>query len=154
MHDIEAVLALVVLAIAVAAVAPRLRLPAPSILVLVGLGVGFIPGLNAVHPSPELVTLGVLPPLLFAAAQQLSLIDLRQVWRPVAVLALGLVLLTAVTVGLCTWFGWRAWLRVGPARHSPRPVQRWSRPPPSRAAWRRARPGEPVSRTRTRQPPA
>ena len=102
MHDIEAVLGLVVLAIAVASLAPHLRLPAPSILVLVGLGVGFVPGLDVVRPSPQLVTLGVLPPLLFAAAQQLSLIDLRQAWRPVATLALGLVLLTAVTVAAVT----------------------------------------------------
>jgi CPA1 family monovalent cation:H+ antiporter len=97
-HDLEAVLGLVVVAISVAALAPRLRAPAPSLLVLAGLGIGFIPGFPTVHVSPDLVTLGVLPPLLFAAAQQISLLDLREVWRPVAVLALGLVLLTAAAV--------------------------------------------------------
>ena len=98
MHTIEAALGLVVVAIGVAAAAGRLRTPAPSLLVLVGLGIGFIPGFTALHVSPDLVTLGVLPPLLFSAAQQISLIDLRQVWRPVTSLAVGLVVVTAVVV--------------------------------------------------------
>jgi CPA1 family monovalent cation:H+ antiporter len=98
MHNIEAVLGLVVVAIAVAAAAGRLRTPAPSLLVVVGLGIGFIPGFSALQVSPDLVTLGVLPPLLFSAAQQISLIDLRQVWRPVAVLAVVLVVVTAAAV--------------------------------------------------------
>lgn len=102
MRDVDAIAALVVLAIIVAALAPRLRLPAPSILVLVGLGVGFVPGVEALHPTPELMTLGVLPPLLFAAAQQISLLDLRQVWRPVAVLAFGLVMVSAAAVAAVT----------------------------------------------------
>ena len=102
MHHIEAVLGLVVVAIGVAAVAGRLRTPAPSLLVVVGLGIGFIPGFTGLHISPDLVTLGVLPPLLFSAAHQISLIDLREVWRHVAVLAVLLVAVTAAVVGLVT----------------------------------------------------
>lgn len=102
MHNVEAVLALVVMAILVAAVAGRLRTPAPSLLVVAGLGIGFLPGVSAVHLSPDLVTLGVLPPLLFSAAEQISLADLRQVWRPVTVLAVVLVLVTAVAVAAVT----------------------------------------------------
>ena len=102
MHIVEATVALVVLATAVATLAERLRTPAPSLLVLVGLGVGYLPGIPATHISPQLVTLGVLPPLLFAAAQQISLIDLAAVWRPVAVLAVGLVAVTAAAVALVT----------------------------------------------------
>jgi len=100
MSVVAAVLALVVLAIAIAALADRLRTPAPSLLVLAGLGVGFMPGVPTPTISPLLVTLGVLPPLLFAAAQQLSLPELRRVWRPVAQLAVGLVLATATAVAL------------------------------------------------------
>ncbi len=37
----------------------------------------------------------MLPPLLYAAGQEVSLRDLRAVWRPVAVLATGLVLASA-----------------------------------------------------------
>lgn len=98
MHSVEAVLGLVVLATAVAALAGRLRTPAPSLLVLVGLGVGYLPGVPATQVTPELVMLGVLPPLLFAAAQQISLTALATVWRPVFGLAVGLVAVTAAAV--------------------------------------------------------
>ena len=102
MHTIEAVLGLVIVAILVAALAGRLRTPAPSILVVVGLGIGFIPGFSTLRVSPDAVTLGVLPPLLFSAAQQISLIDLRAVWRHVTVLAVVLVAVTAAVVGAVT----------------------------------------------------
>jgi CPA1 family monovalent cation:H+ antiporter len=101
-HTVEAVLGLVVLAILVAAAAGGLRTPAPSLLVVVGLGVGFIPGFSALPVSPDVVTLGVLPPLLFSGAQQISLLDLRQVWKPVAALASGLVVVTAAAVAAIT----------------------------------------------------
>jgi CPA1 family monovalent cation:H+ antiporter len=94
----EAVVGLIALAIAVAALAERLRTPAPSLLVAAGLGVGYLPGLPSLQISPELVTLGILPPLLFAAAEQVSLPDLAKLWRPIAVLAVGLVVVTAVAV--------------------------------------------------------
>ena len=102
MHTIEAVLGLVVVAIVVAALAGRLRTPAPSILVVVGLGIGFIPGFSSLHVSPDVITIGVLPPLLFSAAEQISLIDLRGVWRQVSVLAVVLVAVTAALVGVVT----------------------------------------------------
>lgn len=98
MGVVEVVLGLVVLAVAIAAVAERLRTPAPSLLVIVGLGVGLLPGAPTPHVSPTLITLGVLPPLLFSAAHQLSLPDLRQVWRPVTLLSVGLVLVTATAI--------------------------------------------------------
>jgi CPA1 family monovalent cation:H+ antiporter len=44
------------------------------------------------------VSLVVLPPLLYAASEELSWRDLRAVWRPVAVLAVGLVLASAAAV--------------------------------------------------------
>jgi NhaP-type Na+/H+ or K+/H+ antiporter len=64
-------------------------------LVLVGLGVGLIPGVPAVHVAPNVVLLGVLPPLLLASAEELDLPALRAVWRVVVVLATVLVLATA-----------------------------------------------------------
>ena len=97
-HNFEAVIGLVALAIVGATVAERLRTPAPSLLVVVGLGLGLIPGVPDTQIDPDVVLLGVLPPLLFAAAQQISLPDLRAVWRPVAALALGLVALTAFAI--------------------------------------------------------
>jgi monovalent cation/hydrogen antiporter len=91
----ETVVVLVALATVVAAFARRLRVPAPSLLVAVGLIVGLLPGAPVVHVPPSVVSLVVLPPLLYAASEELSWRDLRAVWRPVAVLAVGLVLASA-----------------------------------------------------------
>ncbi|GAA2752397.1 Na+/H+ antiporter [Kitasatospora cinereorecta] len=99
MRAVGAVLLLVVLATAVATGARRWRIPAPSLLVLAGLAVALIPGAPALHIAPETIGLVVLPPLLYASAEELSLRDLRSVWRPVTVLAFGLVLASAALVG-------------------------------------------------------
>ncbi|TDW24441.1 sodium/proton antiporter (CPA1 family) [Kribbella kalugense] len=93
------ILFLVVLATAVATGARRWRIPAPSLLVLAGLVVALVPGAPELHITPEIIGLVVLPPLLYAAAEELSLRDLRTVWRPVTVLAVGLVLASAAAVG-------------------------------------------------------
>lgn len=100
MHTAEIVLGLLVLASTVATFADRLRVPAPSLLVLAGLGVGLLPGVPSVHVTPELVSLVVLPPLLYAAAVDVVIHDLRAVLRPVAVLAVGLVVASALVVAL------------------------------------------------------
>ncbi|HEX5287448.1 MAG TPA: cation:proton antiporter [Streptosporangiaceae bacterium] len=86
------------LATVVAAFAGRQRVPAPSLLVLAGLAAGLIPGVPRVEVTPDIVSLVVLPPLLCAAGQELPLRDLRAVWRPVTVLATGLVLASATAV--------------------------------------------------------
>jgi Na+/H+ antiporter len=102
-HGVETILFLVVLGTVVAAFAGRLRVPAPSLLVIAGLVVGLLPGFPPVHVSPEVVSLVVLPPLLYAASEELPWRDLRAVWRPVAVLAVGLVLASAAAVAAVTW---------------------------------------------------
>jgi CPA1 family monovalent cation:H+ antiporter len=68
------------------------------LLVLVGVGVGMLPGTPSMHVPPELISLVVLPPLLYAASEELAWRDLRAVWRPVVVLAVGLVLASAAAV--------------------------------------------------------
>jgi NhaP-type Na+/H+ or K+/H+ antiporter len=92
-----------VLGTAVAAFAGRLRVPAPSLLVIAGLVVGLLPGFPPVHVPPDAVGLVVLPPLLYAASEELPWRDLRAVWRPVTVLAVGLVLASAAAVAAVTW---------------------------------------------------
>jgi len=77
----------------------KFHVPAPPLLVLAGLGIALLPGVPSVHVAPELITF-VLPPLLYAAAVDVVLDDLRAVARPVAVLALGLVVASAVVVAL------------------------------------------------------
>ena len=103
MRGVETVLFLVVLGTVVAAFAGRLRVPAPSLLVIAGLVVALLPRFPAVHVPPEVVSLVVLPPLLYAASEELPWRDLRAVWRPVAVLAVGLVLASAAAVAAVTW---------------------------------------------------
>ena len=103
MHGVETILFLVVLGTVVAAFAGLLRVPAPSLLVIVGLVVALLPGFPPVHVPPEVVSLVVLPPLLYAASEELPWRDLRAVWRPVTVLAVGLVLASAAAVAAVTW---------------------------------------------------
>ena len=45
----------------------------------------------------------MLPPLLYAASEELPWRDLRAVWRPVVVLAVGLVLASAAAVAAVVW---------------------------------------------------
>src|SRR5882757_7662486 len=100
MRSVETVLFLVVLATVVATFARRLSIPAPSLLVVAGVVVGMFPGVPEARATPELVSLVVLPPLIYAAGEEMPWRDLRAVWRPVTVLAVGLVLASAAAVGL------------------------------------------------------
>jgi monovalent cation/hydrogen antiporter len=79
---------------------PKLRIPYPILLVVGGLALGFAPGLPELDLPPDLVLVGVLPPLLYGAAFFTSLPDLRANVRPVGLLAVGLVLLTMVVVAV------------------------------------------------------
>jgi monovalent cation/hydrogen antiporter len=85
---------------ALTALAPVLRVPYPILLVLGGLALGFIPGVPELTLPPELVLVGVLPPLLYAAAFFTSLRDLRANFRPIGALAVGLVVATMVAVAV------------------------------------------------------
>jgi len=88
MRAVGTVLVLVVLATVVATGARRWRIPTPSLLVIAGLFVALTPGTPALHIPPQTIALVVLPPLLYASAEEMSLRDLKIVWRPVTILAL------------------------------------------------------------------
>jgi monovalent cation/hydrogen antiporter len=64
-RTVEIVVLLVALAAVVAAFANQLRVPAPSLLVAAGLVVGLLPGAPMVHVPPAVVSLVVLPLLLY-----------------------------------------------------------------------------------------
>jgi CPA1 family monovalent cation:H+ antiporter len=51
-------------------------------------------------PEPELILVAILVPLVFGEALGSSYLDLRKVARPVLVLAIGLVVVTTVSVGV------------------------------------------------------
>jgi Na+/H+ antiporter len=97
-RSVETVVVLVAVATVVAAFAGRLRVPAPSLLVVAGLVAGLLPGAPQAGVPPSVVSLVVLPPLLYAASEELPWRDVRAVWRPVVVLAVGLVLASAAAV--------------------------------------------------------
>jgi len=93
-------LVLVAGAAVVAGLARRLNMSEPLVLVVAGIGAGLIPGVPDYELEPEVVLYFVLPPLLFAAAWQSSVINFRQNIRPIGLLSVGLVLFTTFAVGL------------------------------------------------------
>ena len=97
-HDELVLLALLVAVAALLAMAPVLRTPYPILLVLGGLALGFVPGMPSITLPPDLVLVGILPPLLYSAAFYTSLRDLRQNIKPISALAIGLVVATTVSV--------------------------------------------------------
>ncbi len=98
MGVVEIVLVLMVAVAALALLAHKLNIPYPILLVLGGLGFALAPGLPKVRLDPELVFFFFLPPLLYPAALFTSWRDFRANARPIALLAIGLVLFTTVFV--------------------------------------------------------
>src|SRR5919205_323287 len=72
-----------------------LRVPYPVFLVVGGLLLSLIPGLPEVELPPDLVFMIFLPPLLYTASFFSSPVDLKANLRPIGLLAIGLVLVTA-----------------------------------------------------------
>ncbi|HET7398573.1 MAG TPA: Na+/H+ antiporter [Intrasporangium sp.] len=87
-----------------AALARWLDLPAPLVLILLGMLGSYLPFVPEVVLDPDLVLLGILPPLLYAAAIQTSLVDFRANRGVIVSLSVGLVLCTALGVGLFVWW--------------------------------------------------
>ena len=103
MHLAMTIVALLATVGAVGALGARSPLSTP--LVLVGLGVvaSLVPGIPDVPLDPDVVLVGLLPPLLYAAALSTSLFDLKKYRRSVLLLSVGAVVFTALAVGLSTW---------------------------------------------------
>jgi CPA1 family monovalent cation:H+ antiporter len=97
------ILALLATVLAVTALANRINFSAPLLLMLVGIGVSFLPWIPIPELSSELVLIGFLPPILYAAAIRTSVIDFRANRRSIAQLSVLLVVVTALGVGLITW---------------------------------------------------
>lgn len=94
------VLGLLVAVVLLTTVARRLRLPYPSLLALGGLILAVLPGLPDVEIAPDLVLQVFLPPLLFSTGWRLSWREFVRNLRPIAILAVGLVLFTTIGVGV------------------------------------------------------
>src|SRR5437899_2216659 len=90
----------VAIAILIASLCRRFDVAAPLPLVAAGILLGLVPRMADLKISPQVVLDLALPPLLFAAALQTSYLALRAYTRLLLLLSVGLVVVTAVVVGV------------------------------------------------------
>ena len=104
MNPIGVVLALLLLVALLTVASRRIGIPYPILMTLGGLALGpllgLLPALPRIELAPDIAFLVFLPPLLFAAAFFTSPRELRQNARPIALLAIGLVLTTMAAVAV------------------------------------------------------
>jgi Na+/H+ antiporter len=100
MHDVESILILLAAAAVLVRLADLGQIPAPIVLVLGGLAIALVPGLPDVELAPDVVFLVFLPPIVFSSGWRTSPLELRAVLRPLILLAVVLVFLTAAAVAL------------------------------------------------------
>jgi Na+/H+ antiporter len=100
---VEGILLFILAAVAVVVVVrwltERTGLPSAALLTLAGILYAVLPGPN-VDLAPNLVLTFVIPPLLYSAALDSSLIDIRRNMRTVISLSVALVLATAMLIGV------------------------------------------------------
>ncbi|MGQ4511394.1 Na+/H+ antiporter [Streptomyces sp. DW26H14] len=92
-------LAAVAMLVAVELIADRTGLPTAALLTVGGLLYALLPGPD-IEVRPDAVLTLVLPPLLYSAALNSSLIAIRRNLRPIVSLSVALVLVTAASVGV------------------------------------------------------
>jgi len=98
------ILGLVITVAVVAGASRRYGWPAPVLLVAAGVIASYIPGVPRVEIDPDVILVGLLPPLLYAAAIRTSLVDFRANRQAIGLLSVGLVAFTTFTVGLAVWW--------------------------------------------------
>eukprot|EP01035_Chromulina_nebulosa_P036602 gene36603-49325_t len=78
---------------------------APAILsLLTGIALAFVPGMPAIELPPDVVLLGVLPPLIYSASVAMSWREFRANLRLITLLAVGCVIFTACAVAVVTHY--------------------------------------------------
>src|ERR1700719_3910880 len=95
---IETILLLLGVLVVVAIVARRLNTAPSILLVIAGIALALVPGLPGIELAPELVLLGILPPLIYSAGVAMSWREFRFNLRPIALLAFGCVVFTTCAV--------------------------------------------------------
>ncbi|MFW5420285.1 Na+/H+ antiporter [Nocardiopsis sp. CNT-189] len=119
-HLILAGLLVLLMVFAGRVLADRIRVPDAIVLVALGAAIGFLPGLDSVHISPEIILLVFLPPLIYSAAFFSSPRDMRAEARPIVALAVVTTLVTAFAIAGVIWLvlpdtGWPAAIALGAA---------------------------------------
>jgi Na+/H+ antiporter len=109
--------ALVAVVCLVTAICDRLKLSPPLVLVLVGVVGSYLSFVPDVTLTEEIVLVGLLPPLLYAAAIRTSLVSFRQNRRSIGLLSVGYVIFATVGVGIIAHhaldIGWAAAFALG-----------------------------------------
>lgn len=100
MWSLEALIGLLIAVAVLVRIARWLELPPAIPLLVGGLLLSYVPGFGGLDLAPELVFTLFLPPLLFYAAYNTSWRDFKSNARPIALLAVGLVVVTTLLVGL------------------------------------------------------
>jgi Na+/H+ antiporter len=95
---IGTILLLLAVLVIVAVVARRLNTAPSILLVLAGIVLALAPGLPRIELAPELVLLGILPPLIYSAGVAMSWREFRFNLRPITLFAFGCVVFTACAV--------------------------------------------------------
>ncbi|MFC3892963.1 cation:proton antiporter [Lentzea rhizosphaerae] len=94
----------VLIIVAVSYFAPKLGVAAPVLLVLVGMACSQLPGAPRVFVEPELILVVVLPPILYAAAVNVPVVDFRRNLKTIGSLSVLLVAVSAFGTGLLIWW--------------------------------------------------
>lgn len=100
MNFIDAAVFILFLAIIFVPLATRMRLPLEVFLVIGSSFISLIPGLPEIQINPIVIFQILLPPILFAAAYFTSWRDFKFYLRPITMLAVGLVIFTALVVAV------------------------------------------------------
>ncbi|MDQ1570566.1 MAG: monovalent cation/hydrogen antiporter [Actinomycetota bacterium] len=81
----------------------KLGVAAPLLLVVVGIAYSYFPGAPTIHIEPDWILLIVLPPLLYAAAITVPVVDFRRNLSTISALSVGLVLVSALVTGFVVY---------------------------------------------------
>lgn len=98
MAQVEVFVLLLFGVVVLAGVGLRSGVPYPVVLVVGGLLFGLVPGTPDVVVDPDIILFVFLPPLLYSAAISNSAAELKANAKPIALLAIGLVLVTIAAV--------------------------------------------------------
>lgn len=80
-------------------ISEKIGVASPLILLALGVAIGFLPQVGSIEIAPKILLEVILPPLLFAAAVSMPVMDFRRDLLAVASLAVGLVAISAVVLG-------------------------------------------------------
>src|SRR5271170_1943797 len=110
---IETILLLLAVLAVVAVVARRLNTAPSILLVIAGIALALAPDLPRIELAPELVLLGILPPLIYSAGVAMSWREFRFNLRPIALFAFGCVVFTTAAVAAASYWLLHMPLAVG-----------------------------------------